>query len=421
MHQILPLRQQADIQNKWLRERLDTLLGPILARADVDMWLVIAREYNEDPVIMTLLPEPAMAARRRTILLFHRQPDGSVERFTVSRYEMPGFYETLWKPEEDGSHDDQYGALARIIEARDPKTIAINCSGLSAFADGLSHTEFQQLLRALPEKYESRLVGGENVAIGWLEARISAEMDAYSRIVATGHQIIARAFSSEVIHPGITTTDDVVWWMRQTMADAGLKAWFQPSIMLQATDQALHNFYDGSERRKRIMPGDLLHCDMGFHYLGLTTDQQQHAYILRNGEADAPEGLRNALATGNRVQDIHLEEMAVGKTGNEVLAAILARCKDDGIEAMIYSHPLGYHGHAAGPTIGLWDRQDGVPGKGDYPIYDNTVYSIELNISQAVPEWDGQTVRIMLEEDAVLRDGKMEWLDGRQVSLHLVG
>ncbi len=420
MKQILPLRQQLKIQNDWLHQRLEQVIKPLMDRADVDMWLILAREYNEDPVIMSLLPEPAMSARRRTILVFHRQQNGVVEHFTVSRYAIPGYYETHWKPEEDGSHDDQFGALARIISERDPRTIAINASGLSAFADGLTHSEYEQLVRALDEPYRMRLVSGENLAIGWLESRIAPEMDAYGGIVEIGHAIIAKMFSSEVIHPGVTTTDDLVWWMRQTMADAGLRAWFQPTIMLQAVDQPLHDFHSAEKRRNIIMPGDLLQCDMGFWYLGLATDQQQHAYIRHPGEEDAPAGLKEALKLGNRVQDIHMQEMAVGKTGNEVLAAILAQCETEGIEAMIYSHPLGYHGHAAGPTIGLWDRQDGVPGLGDYPIYDNTAYSIELNISHPIEEWGGQKVRIMLEEDALLRDGKMAWLDGRQEKFHLV-
>ncbi len=420
-HHRLPLREQATIQNNWLRQRLQEVLPEIMGRAGVDMWIVAAREYNEDPIIMTLLPEPAMAARRRTILLFHRQPDGSVEHHTVSRYAIPGFYETLWKPEETGNHDDQWGDLAQIIRERNPNKIAVNVSNLSAFADGFSHSEYELFTAALDDDLKSKLVSGEQLAIGWLERRIAPELDAYPRIVAMGHAIIARMFSSEIIHPGITTTDDLVWWMRQTMVDAGLRPWFQPSIVLQAPDQPLHGFYDGREPRKVIMPGDLLQCDMGFYYLGLATDQQQHAYVLKRGETDAPEGLKAALALGNRTQDIHMDEMAVGRTGNEVLASVLGRCSAENIKAMIYSHPLGYHGHAAGPTIGLWDRQDGVPGKGDYPIYDNTCYSIELNIAHPLPEWDGQEVRIMLEEDAMLVDGSMHWLDGRQDRLHLVG
>ena len=413
---LLPLRHQAIIENYWLQERLETVVGEVMARAGLDMWLVIAREYNEDPVIMSLLPQPAMSARRRTILVFHRQPDGSVERFAVSRYGSPGFYETVWKPDDEGQHE----CLARVIRERDPQTIGINSSQTTAFGDGLSHTEHELLTAALDDKYLERIVSAGSVAIGWLETRISAELFTMRHNCALGHQIIARAFSREVITPGSTTTHDVVWWMRQTMADYGLRAWFQPTIAIQATDEPLRPFLDPRKRRQVIMPGDLLHCDMGFHYLSLATDQQQHAYVLRDGETTAPAGLRAALEAGNRLQNIHMEQMQVGKTGNEVLADTLAAARAEGIMAMVYSHPLGYHGHAAGPTIGLWDRQGGVPGMGDLVVYNNTAWSIELNIAQQIPEWDNQTVRISLEEDAALIDNKMHWLDSRLEQLHLI-
>ena len=413
-HEILPLRAQADVRDAWLKQRLDQFIPQLLDRENIDIWLVICREYNEDPVVMSMLPATSMAARRRAMLVFARDESGKVERQTLSRYGYEGFYDAAWDPDKETQHE----CLARIIRERDPQRIGVNMSETFAFGDGLSQTEYRLLRDAIGD-YRSRLVSAEGLCVGWLERRLPEEIAAYARLVEIGHSIIARAFSTEVIHPGITTTDDVVWWMRQTMQDAGLSTWFQPSIDIQAP--GLSFAFLGGGERTIIQPGDLLHCDMGFHYLGLATDQQQHAYVLRAGEDDAPAGLREALAIGNRLQDIHMEEMQVGRTGNEVLLAALARAKDEGIRAQIYTHPLGVHGHAAGPVVGLWDRQDGVPGAGDYPLYDDTVYSIELNIAHSLPEWDGQDARIMLEEDAALIGGEMQWLDGRQEALHLVG
>ena len=412
-NEILPLREQAAVQNQWLKIRLDTLIPGLLDRENMDMWIVICREYNEDPVVMSLLPAESMSARRRTILVFARGED-TVERLTLSRYGYEGFYEAAWDPDEE----DQFECLGRIVREREPKRIGINASRTFAFGDGISHTEFQWVSDSLGEPYASRLITAESLCVGWLERRIPDEITAYPRLIETGHQIIARAFSTEVIHPGITTTDDVVWWMRQTMQDAGLNAWFQPTIDIQAPGQT---YQDTENPRITIMPGDLLHCDMGFHYLGLATDQQQHAYVLRAGETNAPTGLRAALQDGNRLQDIHMAEMRVGRSGNDVLLSVLTKAKNESLRPQIYTHPLGYHGHAAGPIIGLWDRQDGVPGVGDYPLYDDTVYSIELNVTKSIPEWDGQDVRIMLEEDAVLTGGDMRWLDGRQESFYLIG
>jgi Metallopeptidase family M24 len=411
---LLPLRAQAELRNTWLRERLDALLPELMAREGFDAWIVATREYNEDPVILTLLPEPAMAARRRTILLFSRRDDGSVERLTLDRYGYDDFYARCWDPD---TGEDQYACLARLVRERDPQRIGINISETFAFSDGLTYTEHTLLAAALGGELMACAHSAERLAVGWLERRIAAEIEHYPAIVALGHAIIAEAFSARTITPG-ATTDDVVWWMRQTMHDLGLRAWFQPSIEIQAHGQR----YDEKENvRKLIQPGDLLHCDMGFYYLGLATDQQQHAYILRPGEHDAPAGLKAALAAANRLQEIHLAALQVGRSGNAVLRAALAQAGAENINASIYSHPLGYHGHAAGPTIGLWDQQGGVPGRSNYKVFDQTCYSIELNARSMVPEWEGQEVRIALEEDALLWDETLSWLDGRQMAFYLVG
>ena len=416
-HKLLPLRAQADLLNTWLKQRLDSLLPALMAREGLDCWLVVAREYNEDPVIMSLLPQPAMSARRRTVLAFFRRPDGTVERLTISRYGLPGYYEGVWEPDQES----QESCLRRIVAARDPQRIGINVLETTAFGDGLSHHEHGWLVAALGDAYGTRLSGAGRMAIGWLEQRIPAELTAYPALVQMGHALIAEAFSDRVVHPGVTTSDDVVWWLREQMAGLGLRAWFQPTVTIQAPGQGFEGFATENPPRRLILPGDLLHVDVGFTYLDLTTDQQQHAYVLRPGEREAPAGLQAALADANRLQDLHLAQMAVGRSGNEVLRETLAAARAAGIDPQVYSHPIGLHGHAAGPTIGLWDRQEGVPGAGDLTLVDNTCYSIELNARRAVPEWGDQVVRIALEEDAVLSGGVMRWLDGRQEQFHLLG
>jgi peptidase M24-like protein len=410
--QMLPLRHQADLRNMWLKQRLDTFLPELMAREGFDMWIVEAREYNEDPVIMTLLPEPAMAARRRTILVFSRQPDGNLERITIDRYGFQDFYTRAWEPD----NESQFECLARLVRERNPATIGLNISQNFAFGDGLTYYEFTEIDLALGADMMQRTRSAERLCLGWLEHRIPLEWAVYPSIIAMGHGLISEAYSHRLIEPGVTTTDDVVWWFRQTMHDLGLRAWFQPTVEIQAPGQR----FDDEEKRKVIQPGDLLHCDVGFYYLGLATDQQQHAYIPKPGESDAPQGLKLALCEGNRLQDILLEEMQVGRSGNEVLQTALQRASAEGLNPQIYTHALGYHGHAAGPTIGLWDQQQGVPGKGDYELFDETAYAIELNIKKAVSEWGGQEVRIALEEDAALRGGVMGWLDGRQEALFLI-
>ena len=415
-------------------ERLETVVPMLMKREGFDMWIIAAREYNEDPVIMSLLPEPMMAARRRTILVFYRGPDGAVERLTISRYGLGEFYRAIWDPEQE----EQWDCLARIIRERDPKVIGINVSETHAFGDGLSHGEYLGMAAAVGEDYMGRTKGAERLCVGYLEHRTEAEIAAYPGIVEIAHAIVAEAFSSKVILPGVTTTDDVVWWMRQKVTDLGLRTWFQPSVSIRASALGCRNrgaspastnraqtpgpWSNRPKTGKLIEPGDVLHCDFGIIYLGLYTDTQEDAYVLRLGEADAPQGLHDAMAAGNRLQDIHLEMMVTGRTGNEILAMALAKATAEGLRPTIYTHPLGYHGHAAGPTIGLWDQQGGVPGRGDYELFDHTAHSIELNIKHAVAEWGGQDVRMAVEQDIIYcSGGKSIWLDGRQTRLHLIG
>lgn len=412
-----PLRRQAEIRNAWLKHRLESILPEIMAREAVSMWIVISREYNEDPVIMTLLPEPMMHARRRTILVFFRRKDNTLERLVLSRYGLGEFYQAAWDPDKE----DQWACLGRIVSERDPESIGINTSAMFAFGDGLTHNDYTLLMNCLGPEYASRARGAEKLCVGWLERRSKPEIEAYTGIVEVAHAIIADAFSNQVIHPQVTTTDDVVWWMRERMRDLGVRPWFQPSVSIQAPGIGVRAIASQDEEpRKLILPGDVLHCDVGIMYLGLATDTQQNAYVLRYGETDVPEGLKRALALGNRFQDIASSEFSVGRTGNEILAASLERARQEGIRASLYTHPLGFHGHAAGPPIGMWDMQGGVPGAGEYQLHDDTCYALELNIVEAVPEWGGQDVRIALEQDIVFTGGKVHFLAGRQEKFHLV-
>lgn len=409
---ILPLRRQVEVTNAWLLERLNTVLPELMRREGFDMWIVAAREYNEDPVLLTLLPAWMLSARRRTILVFSLRADGTVERLGLTRsgLNLKGFYQPVW----DGK-EDQWQRLAQIVRERNPETIGINRSETFAFGDGLSHTEHQALLAALGPEIAERIWSAERLAVGWLERRLPAELAAYSGIVSMAHALIAEAFSPRVVHPGVTTAEDLAWWLRQRIHAGGLRAWFQPSVMVQRAGEPKQ-----LEGDVIIRPGDLLHCDVGFHYLGLATDNQQMAYVLRPGESEAPAGLQAALAEGNRLQDILAGEFREGATGNAVLAGALARAKAEGIKATIYAHPLGYHGHAAGPVIGLVDMQQGVPGRGDYHLYSDTAHSSELNCKRQIPEWGGQEVMIALEEDVTFSAGQVTYLDGRQTRLHLI-
>ncbi|MBP1661013.1 MAG: Xaa-Pro aminopeptidase [Candidatus Aminicenantes bacterium] len=408
---VMSLKEQAAVCDGWLASRLSALLPELMRREKIDMWLVICEEYNEDPVYLSLVPFASLSARRLTMLvMFDRGEDKGIERFSVNRYGIGSLFPTVWKADQEG----QWQALARAIKERGPRRIGINESDIFAFGDGLSASKKKALVQAIGPEFAKRLVGAERLAVGWLERRLPAEIEVYHHICAIAHAVIAEAFSNAVITPGVTTTEDVEWWIWEKFRSLGQTTWFNPGISLQRPAASPHK---GSPVIHR---GDLLHCDIGVNYLRLNTDTQQHAYVLLPGETDAPPGLKAALAQGNRLQDILLAEMKEGSTGNEVLAAALKRARDEGLRPNIYTHPLGVHGHAAGPTIGLWDKQGGVPGPGDYPLFPDTVFSIELNVRASVPEWNNQDVQIALEQDAAFTRSGTVFLDKRQTALHLI-
>jgi hypothetical protein len=408
---LLGLKDQAAAYNAWLGTRLDKLLPELMRREKIDLWLVICEEYNEDPVYLSLVPFASLSARRLTMLaMFDRGGEKGIERFSVNRYGIGDLFPTIWKANEE----DQWQALAGAIRARDPKRIGIDESDVFAFGDGLSASKKQRLVQALGPEYSKRLVRADRLAVGWLERRLPEEIEVYHHIAATAHAIIAEAFSPEIITPGITTTADVEWWMWEKIRSLGQTTWFEPGVTLERPKTSPY------KDSPVIHPGDLLHCDFGIDYLKLETDTQQLAYVLRPGETDAPKGLKDGLAQGNRLQDILMGEMKEGLTGNQILAAALKRARDEGLRPSIYTHPLGVHGHAAGPTIGLWDRQEGVPGPGDYPLFADTVFSIELNVMAHVPEWGGQDVQFALEQDAAFTRSGAAFLDKRQTEIILI-
>ncbi|MGD8727813.1 MAG: M24 family metallopeptidase [Gemmatimonadales bacterium] len=417
------LRQQAVLQQQWLEERLESVLPELMREHGVDMWVLPMREYNEDPLFRALVSPTTFAARRRTVYIFHdRGPEHGIDRIAIGGTSQGGAYEVLRATERapDGRPrefwgPDQWHVVAEAINERDPQTIAVNISHTYHFADGLTAGEWEQFQEALGPDFAARVRRAEKMALYYLAIRVPSMDSVYRSMQELVHETIATAFSNAVITPGVTTTEDVVWWFRQRFNDLGLGTWFQPSVDVQRQGGL------PDSRPIVIQRGDVLHCDVGITVMRLNTDTQHMGYVLREGETDAPPGLKHALRTGNQLQDIVMEEMRPGRTGNEVLESSLAAMRAAGINGTIYTHPIGEHGHGAGPLIGLWDRQDGVPGNGDVELRPLTWYAIELQATSPVPEWGGQQVRTGLEEDAGLTsDGTMRWSLKRQSEFHLV-
>ncbi|WP_104524008.1 M24 family metallopeptidase [Blastococcus atacamensis] len=417
-----PLREQAGVRDRWLTERLIDVLPGLMDRAGIDLWIIVGREYNEDPVLATFLPATWLSARRRTILVLHRSDDG-VTAAAVSRYPV-GQFLPAWTPGASTGPESQWAEVRRFVEQAAPERIGIDVSEDFGLADGLSHTEHRLLTEALGP-WAGRLVSAEQLAVSWLETRLPEEIAVLHRLNRLAQDVVDEAFSSAVVTVGETTALDVAWWIRQRLHDLGVEPWFQPSVLLQRAGVPL------AEEQGALLPtvpfdavvepGDLLHCDVGLSCLGLRTDNQRNAYVLRPGETVAPEGLRAAMRDANRLQELTVEALVPGRTGNEVLAAARAAAAAEGIDGEVYSHPIGFHGHGAGPAIGQWDEQSGVPGAGDYPVSPDTAFALELAVRRPVPEWDGQCVRLGLEEGIAITGGGVRFLGGRQSEFVLIG
>jgi Xaa-Pro aminopeptidase len=418
--QILPLREQAKVIDEILADRFNHLLPVLMQKNGIDMWVIVSREYNEDPVLKTMLPSTWLSARRRTILVFYNNTEKkTIEKLAIARYNVGENIKASWDMKK---FPNQWDALMDIITTRNPKKIGINTSTNHNHADGMDVTDHKEMMQKLPAAFQTKIVSAETLAVNWLETRTEREMQIYPQLISITHKIIEEGFSEKVITPGITTTDDVVWWFRDKIRSLGYDTWFHPSVSVQRNDpQNFEHLRSFSNRPKDdvIRPGDLLHVDIGITYLRLNTDIQQHAYVLQPGETDVPKNIRDAFAKVNRLQDILTSQFKEGKTGNQILADALAQAKKESIAATIYTHPLGFHGHAAGPTIGLWDQQGGVPGAGDFPMNYKTCYSIELNAESDIAEWK-KNIRIMLEEDGYFDEQGFRYIGGRQREVYLI-
>ena len=430
------VRELAEMQQRWLRTRLDTFLPGLMRTHGIDLWVVPMREYNEDPVFPAIVAPETFAARRRTIYVFFDRcaargtpPSPTcVERIALGGTSQGGVYEARRSTKPADSNvgrgqqaelwgDDQWAALKQVIEERNPRVIGIDRSTVFAFSDGLSSGELKGMTAALGEKWAARFRDAERLPLDLLAVRLPEEEAFFAKMQELVWSMTQEMFSAKTITPGTTKTSDLVWWWRQRVNDLGLETWFQPSIEVQrmgATDETM-----GED--PIIQRGDVLHCDVGITVARLNTDTQHLAYVLRSGETDAPEGLRKALANANTLQDITMEEIRPGRTGNQILRSALGRLRMQNIDGSLYTHPIGLNGHAAGPLIGLWDYQEGVPGRGDAPVIPGMWFSIELQATTPVPEWNGQRVRMAQEEDAIVgADGHVRWALRRQDRLFLV-
>lgn len=414
-------------QEKWmdanLKVRLDTIVPLAMQRADLDCWVVACKEYNEDPIYNFITPLKLITARRTAIFVFYKDEQGNVKRYGITRpyIGLDDLYDCIWVNQigsdwcrDEGQGQTAYQCLNDLLLKLNPKKIGLDYSKWVAFADGLSKQMYDEIMAELDESLKPRVCSAEVACVSFLETRTQAEMDAYDSIMEIANAIIDHAYSTRVIVPGVTTNLDVKYFMMQVTYDLGLLPWFdfECSIIRPNVGQIYEE--------ETILPGDVLHNDIGIKYLGLCTDTQELAYILKKDETQAPDYLLDIMHKTNRLQAIVCDNIKEGVTGDEILFKSREQAIAEGINPCIYTHPIGLYGHAAGPYIGLWDQQKGVYGNnGQYKIHDNTAYSLELSATFDCPEFGGKFT-CPLETDILYTEGKVYYLGRHQTEFHLV-
>jgi Xaa-Pro aminopeptidase len=417
--ELLSVGEQLKVREGWLKTRLDTMLLPMMRRHKVEMWIVTNEEFHPEPVVQFIAP-PIPYEGRRDFFIFTDRGGDKLERIALVRYpeeHLRLFFEVLNPPGRDIQ-----STLKKLIEERNPKTIALNFGGVRGTTNGLTYDAYKVLAETVGKEYVDRFVTAAPLIVEYMDTRLPDELEHYRKAVALTEIITRRAFSNEVITPDKTTVGDVRYWWLQQMSNKGLDTWFYPDMRIQRQNQETgktQQFLSVADEGEVIRRGDVIHIDCGLNYMGLSTDWQKMGYVLRKGEKDVPPGLVAALANTNRLQDALFRHIKPGAWGYDVYDATMADMKAAGIEAMIYSHSIGNQGHGLGASV---DFRRPVAGTVSYepPFREGSYTSIELNTSTPVAEWGGQKVTIMMEDDAYLTKDGMQWFRPRQTGFYVI-
>lgn len=418
---VLSIKERAAVINKITKMRLDEILPKVMEEAGFDMWIIACNEDNLDPVFNTMIPYNVWCPITQILVFYQHQSGEKVERLNISRTNMQGLHQNTWDARawDYENKESQWDCFARIVKERDPKKIGINVADVIWAADGLTVTLKKKIEDILGPKYSKRMQSAEMLTTLWLETLLPEDLELYERVVAVAHALMAETFSDKVITPGVTTTDDLLYYFLQQVADLGLQRYAWPWFRIRGRDPEILKKYGMKDTV--IRRGDLVQCDAGIYYLRYYTDHAEWTYVLRPGESDVPEGFKKVMAEGNRLQDLFCAEFKEGLTGNQILANILNSAMEEGIcKPVIYSHSIGYYLHEPGPLIGLpWEQED-TGGRGEVKLVPYSTFTAELSVTCPVPEWDGKELRLSLEQIVAFTPKGTYFLDGRQTAFYIV-
>jgi hypothetical protein len=410
---ILPVKERAELVHRLLERRLREVLPVAMRENGLDCWLIVCQEDNLDPVYTTMIPMDTWCPILQ-ILVFFDLGD-RIEGFNLSGTNTHRLYQ---RPDVGQLEAKQWSELNRLLVELDPLRIGINTGSVQWAAGGLTLNLYRQLHEKLPVRYTERFVSAEDAAIRWLTTLSDDDLAAYEHVCAVGHALIAACYSRETIVPGYTSIHDLPWAYWQLAADRGMTMAFKPYFRLIRGPQNRRRY---GEEDAIIRPGDMIHCDVGVKYLGLNSDHQQVAYVLKPGETDAPGELHALFAEAGRLQDLYMNSFEVGISGDALLKRVLDRAREAGIPTpKVYSHSVGLFLHEPGPLIGLPWEQESNPGRGDVHVVANSCFTMELSVQAPVAAWGDEEVRMPLEEVIAFDGAFCRPLDGRQLRLQLI-
>jgi len=418
--QLLPWSQQIAVREQWLVKRHEMIL-PMMRKFGINMWIVVNEEFHDDPLTQYIAP-PRPYAGGRDIFVFIDTGDKGLRKIAINGYAEENLKQFFESPDDPRAADK---VLPELYDQYKPEKIALSYNARRGVQRSLTHDTYNFLAEKMGPDAAQHCVPAADLIEEYLDTRIPEEFATYQQMVQLTDNLTRRALSSEVIKPGKTTVGDVRRWLYDQLWQNRVGTWFQPDLRVQRKgkkNDTSRGFLAVASESTVIERGDVLHVDFGITYMGLNTDWQKMAYVLLPGEKEPPAGLKSALKNTNTLQDALTQRAArPGRTAAEVYNQTMDEMKQKGIEAQVYSHPIGNQGHGLGPSIDFRSAQRAEIGAtAAKPLRKGSYLSVELNTQTAVPEWAGQKVYIMMEDDAYLTDDGYKFFIPRQEAFYLV-